>query len=87
MNNFAQRPTPAVAATRQSDTYADTMGAGLSCALVAPNRHIRIGGDFEAIDKGFMLYNPLGPPSSSTRLIGRKVIGSAHLPKPERRWE
>ncbi|HMS19496.1 MAG TPA: TonB-dependent receptor [Sphingorhabdus sp.] len=61
MNNFALRPTPTVAATRQSDTYADTMGAGLSLRFGSSDRHIRIGGDFEAIDKGFMLYNPLSP--------------------------
>ena len=61
MNNFALRPTPTMAATRQSDTYADTMGAGLSLRFGSSDRHIRIGGDFEAIDKGFMLYNPLSP--------------------------
>ena len=61
MNNFALRPPPTVAATRQSDTYADTMGAGLSLRFGSSDRHIRIGGDFEAIDKGFMLYNPLSP--------------------------
>lgn len=61
MNNFALRPTPAVAATRQSDTFADTLGAGLSLRFGSADEHIRIGGDFEAIDKGFMLYNPLSP--------------------------
>lgn len=61
MNNFTQRPAPAIAATRQSDTYADTMGAGLSLRFGSIDRHVRIGSDFEAIDKGFMLYNPLSP--------------------------
>lgn len=61
MNNFDQRPAPAVAATRQSDTYADTLGTGLSLRFGVPDRHIRIGADFEQIDKGFMLYNPLAP--------------------------
>lgn len=61
MNNFTLRPAPAAAATRQSDTFADTLGAGLSLRFGSAERHIRIGGDFEAIDKGFMLYNPLSP--------------------------
>lgn len=61
MNNLTLRPAPAPASTRQSDTYADTMGAGLSLHFGSADRNIRIGGDFEAIDKGFMLYNPLSP--------------------------
>lgn len=61
MNNFALRSTLAVAATRQSDTIADTLGAGLSLRFGSAEQHIRIGGDFEAVDKGFMLYNPLSP--------------------------
>lgn len=61
MNNYELRPAPAVAMTRQSDVYADTMGADTSLRIGSADRHIRIGADFELIDKGFMLYNPLSP--------------------------
>ena len=47
--------------TRQSDIYADTMGADTSLRFGSADRHIRIGADFELIDKGYMLYNPLSP--------------------------
>ncbi|MGB5077921.1 MAG: TonB-dependent receptor plug domain-containing protein, partial [Sphingorhabdus sp.] len=57
MNNYELRPAPVVAMTRQSDTYADTMGADVALRLGTAGRHIRIGGDFELIDKGYMLYN------------------------------
>ena len=61
MNNHTLRPVASVAATRQSDTYADTMGADVSLRFGSDERHVRLGGDLELIDKGFMLYNPLSP--------------------------
>lgn len=61
MNNYEQRPAPAPAMTRQSDTYADTMSADLSLRLGSATRHLRIGADAEVIDKGYVLYNPLAP--------------------------
>ncbi len=61
MNNYALRPAPATAMTRQSDTYADTYAADLSLRFGSRDRHVRIGADFELIDKGYMLYNPLAP--------------------------
>lgn len=61
MNNYEERPAPVMAMTRQSDTYADTMSADVSLRFGSPQRHMRIGADFELIDKGYMLYNPLAP--------------------------
>jgi iron complex outermembrane receptor protein len=61
MNNYDLRPAPATAMTRQSDTYADTMGADASLIFGTRDRHIRIGADFALIDKGYLLYNPLAP--------------------------
>lgn len=61
MNNYEERPAPALAMTRQSDTYADTMSADMSLRFGSAQRHLRIGADFELIDKGYMLYNPLAP--------------------------
>jgi len=61
MNNFELRPAPVTAMTRQSDTYADTMGADATLRFGTRDRHIRIGADFELIDKGYMLYNPFTP--------------------------
>lgn len=61
MNNYQERPAPALAMTRQSDTYADTMSADMSLRFGSAERHLRIGADFELIDKGYMLYNPLAP--------------------------
>ena len=61
MNNFTQRPAPTTALTRQSDTYADTFGGDLSLRLGSATRHLRLGADAEAIDKGYRLYNPLTP--------------------------
>lgn len=61
MNNFGFRPAPAAAMVRQSDTYADTMGGGLSLRFGTAARHLRVGADFEVIDKGYRLYNPLSP--------------------------
>jgi iron complex outermembrane receptor protein len=61
MNNYELRPAPVTAMTRQSDTYADTMGADANVRFGTSDRHIRIGADFELIDKGYMLYNPLAP--------------------------
>lgn len=61
MNNFELRPAPAVAMTRQSDTYADTMAADASLRFGSADRHIRVGADVELIDKGYVLYNPLSP--------------------------
>lgn len=61
MNNYELRPAPIVAMTRQSDTYADTMAADASLRFGSADRHIRVGADFELIDKGYVLYNPLSP--------------------------
>lgn len=61
MNNYELRPAPTVAMTRQSDTYADTMAADASLRFGSADRHIRVGADFELIDKGYVLYNPLSP--------------------------
>lgn len=61
MNNYELRPAPASAMTRQSDTYADTMGADVSLRFGSADRNIRIGTDFELIDKGYVLYNPFSP--------------------------
>lgn len=58
MNNFTLRPVASVAASRQSDTYADTMGADASVRLGSVDHHIQAGADVEVIDKGYMLYNP-----------------------------
>lgn len=58
MNNYESRPAPVTAMTRQSDTYADTMGADANIRFGTDDRHIRVGADFEIIDKGYMLYNP-----------------------------
>lgn len=59
MNNFELRPAPITAMTRQSDTYADTIGADISLRFGSASRYMRIGADVELIDKGYMLYNPL----------------------------
>lgn len=61
MNNYELRPAPTAAMTRQSDTYADTMAADASLRFGSADRHIRVGADFELIDKGYVLYNPLSP--------------------------
>jgi iron complex outermembrane receptor protein len=61
MNNYELRPAPASAMTRQSDTYANTMGADAAIRFGTSGRHIRIGADFKLVDKGYMLYNPLAP--------------------------
>lgn len=61
MNNFTLRPVASGAASRQSDTYADTMGADASVRIGSVDHHIRAGADVEVIDKGYMLYNPLSP--------------------------
>lgn len=61
MNNFEQRPAPPTALTRQSDTYTDTMTAGLSLRFGSTARHVRVGADGERIDRGYILYNPLVP--------------------------
>lgn len=61
MNNYELRPAPTMALTRQSDTYADTMAADASLRFGSANRHVRVGADFELIDKGYVLYNPLSP--------------------------
>lgn len=61
MNNYSLRPVASAAATRQSDTYADTMGADIALRFGSAERHFRIGADFELTDKGFKLYNPLVP--------------------------
>lgn len=61
MNNFEFRPAPAQAMVRQSDTYADTMGADVSLRFGNASRHLRLGVDFEQIDKGYQLYNPVMP--------------------------
>lgn len=61
MNNYELRPAPVTAMTRQSDTYADTMGADANLRFGTEDRHIRIGADFELIDKGYKLYNPFTP--------------------------
>ena len=61
MNNYGSRPEPVTAMTRQSDTYADTMGADANLRFGTDDRHIRVGADFEIIDKGYMLYNPFTP--------------------------
>jgi iron complex outermembrane receptor protein len=61
MNNYELRPAPTGAMTRQSDTYADTMAADASLRFGSADRHIRVGADFEQIDKGYRLYNPLSP--------------------------
>ena len=59
MNNFELRPAPTTAMTRQSDTYADTIGADISLRFGSASRYVRLGADVELIDKGYMLYNPL----------------------------
>jgi iron complex outermembrane receptor protein len=61
MNNYELRPAPTTAMTRQSDTYANTMAADASLRFGSADRHIRVGADFEQIDKGYRLYNPLSP--------------------------
>lgn len=59
MNNFEQRPAPTIAMKRQSDTYADTMGADIALRFGSASRHVRLGADLELINKGYLLYNPL----------------------------
>lgn len=61
MNNFEVRPAPGAAMTRQSDTYADTLAGDVSLLIGHDRRHVRIGADLEAIEKGYRLYNPLAP--------------------------
>lgn len=61
MNNFSLRPSPVITAVRQSDTSAETIGSGLSLRLGSAERHLRLGADFEHVDKAFRLYNPLQP--------------------------
>jgi iron complex outermembrane receptor protein len=61
MNNYEERPAPVLAMTRQSDTYANTMSADMSLRFGSADRHLRIGADFDLIDKSYMLYNPLAP--------------------------
>ena len=61
MNNFGLRPSPPVAMVRQSDTYADTLGAGASLRFGGASRHVRIGVDGAIVDKGYRLYNPFSP--------------------------
>lgn len=61
MNNFSLRTAPAMAMVRQSDTSAETLGSGLSLRLGSAERHVRLGADFEHVDKAFRLYNPLQP--------------------------
>ena len=55
MNNYALRTT---AMKRLSDTYADTLGSGLSLRIGTSDRHLRIGADFEQVDKGYVTANP-----------------------------
>ncbi len=57
MNNFTLR-TSDEAKKRVSDTYADTMGADLALVFGSASRHVRIGADFEQIDKGYVTYHP-----------------------------
>ncbi|MCP5385414.1 MAG: TonB-dependent receptor [Novosphingobium sp.] len=59
MNNFSLRPAPAAAMTRQSDTTARTLAAGIALRLGSAERHLRLGADFEQQDKQFRIYNPL----------------------------
>jgi iron complex outermembrane receptor protein len=61
MNNHDQRPAPAMALLRQSDTYANTLSGGADLRFGSANRHVRLGGDVEVIDKGYRLYNPRNP--------------------------
>ena len=61
MNNYDQRPAPALAMTRQSDTHADTMNASLSLRIGSATRHVRAGADVQFVDKGYKLYNPFSP--------------------------
>ena len=61
MNNYSLRPAPAPSATRQSDTTARTLGTGLALEIGTDTRHIRLGADFEHVDKQYQLYNPNSP--------------------------
>lgn len=56
MNNFTLRKPSMM--KRVSDTYADTMGADVALVLGSVSRHVRIGADFEQIDKGYVTFNP-----------------------------
>lgn len=86
MNNFALRPVASAAATRQSDTYADTMGADVSLRFGSEDQHVRVGGDVELIDKGFMLYNPLAPAFFIHPLDRANRIGSAASSRGAPHW-
>lgn len=55
MDGFTLRPPMMM---RVSDTYADTMGADLTLVFGSVTRHVRIGADFEQIDKGYVTYHP-----------------------------
>ena len=55
MDGFTLRPPMMM---RVSDTYADTMGADVALVLGSASRHVRIGADFEQIDKGYVTYHP-----------------------------
>ncbi|MDP3907030.1 TonB-dependent receptor [Novosphingobium sp.] len=61
MNNYSLRPAPALSATRQSDTTARTLATGLALEIGTPTRHVRLGADYEHIDKQFQIYNPNMP--------------------------
>lgn len=61
MNNYSLRPAPAPSAARQSDTAARTLAAGLALEIGSDTRHLRLGADYEHVDKQFQLYNPNTP--------------------------
>ena len=61
MNNFTLRPAPATAMQRETDTYANTLGADLSLRFGSERRHLRIGADLQQVDNGYVITNPAMP--------------------------
>ena len=61
MNNFTLRPAPATAMQRQTDTYADTLGADVALRFGTDKRHVRIGADLQQADNGYVITNPAMP--------------------------
>jgi iron complex outermembrane receptor protein len=61
MNNFTLRAAPELAMQRQTDTYANTLGADVALRFGSEKRHLRIGADLQQVDNGYVINNPAMP--------------------------
>jgi len=61
MNNFTLRPAPVTVMQRETDTYANTLGADLALRFGSDRRHLRIGADLQQVDNGYVITNPAMP--------------------------